>query len=161
MCCQHIHSTGCSSPSLRGRPVYEPCRGAAATQVPPNLPQHDLELRCANDSSTGNGALWWCCTVRARDICGVQKELRWVLGGAVLVGTSRRTILAPLSGLELGALGLVSGEAGLAIRRRRPRDGTKATRTSSDNRRVGKPRSQRAQRTSGGGPRTQLHLDLH
>ena len=112
MCCQHNQSTGCSSPSLRGRPVSELCRRrpgtaeSAAAGLRAQVRKRLLDWK----------RLWWCCTVRARDICGVQKELRWVLGGAVLVGTSRRTILAPLSGLQLGALGLVSGEAGLLAR---------------------------------------------
>ena len=91
-----------------------PCLScAAAAQVPPNLPVRKRLLDWKR--------LWWCCTVRARDICGVQKELRWVLGGAVLVGTSRWTISPPLSGLQLGALGLVSGEAGLLRCRSRRR----------------------------------------
>ena len=117
MCCQHIHSTGCSSPSLRGRPVSELCRRrpgtaeSAAAGLRAQVRKRLLDWK----------RLWWCCTVRARDICGVQKELRWVLGGVVLVRQSRRTILAPLSGLQLGALGLVSGEAGLLRCRSRRR----------------------------------------
>eukprot|EP01052_Picozoa_sp_SAG31_P011901 SAG31_NODE_685_length_12832_cov_28.355376_8_plen_240_part_00 len=93
MCCQHNQSTGCSSPSLRGRPVSELCRRrpgtaeSAAAGLRAQVRKRLLDWK----------RLWWCCTVRARDICGVQKELRWVLGGAVLVRQSRRTILAPLS----------------------------------------------------------------
>ena len=69
MCCQHIHSTSCSSPSLRGRPVSELCHHhpgtteSAAAGLRAQVRKRLLDWK----------RLWWCCTVRARDICGVHQ----------------------------------------------------------------------------------------